>query len=160
MKGSDVRDALFARLFGLTSIIQSGALFASSSSLQTFDKVIDNLLELGQAKGWLRESAWWGILGAAEGVLSSQTSWKDEAMDHLADKVYADKAWSQEKIALTLVLEEQRPVSTSRVDERSILIAEFALENAASAHIQAHPALAPSELARCRSVVEGESISP
>lgn len=111
MRGPDVRDALFARLFGITSIIQSGSLFASSSSLETFDRVIDNLLELGLAKGWLRESAWWGILCATEGVSKSDVEWKDHAVDIVVEKVYADKAWSQEKIALTLVLEARRPVN-------------------------------------------------
>ena len=111
MRGPDIRDALFARLFGITSIIQSGSLFAPTSSLETFSRVIDNLLELGQAKGWLRESAWWGVLCATEGVSKSSVDWADKAVDTVVDKVYADKAWSQEKIALTLVLEARRPVS-------------------------------------------------
>jgi DNA polymerase phi len=114
MRGPDVRDALFARLFGITSIIQSGSLFAPTSSLETFDRVIDNLLELGQAKGWLRESAWWGILGATEGVSQGNVEWAAKAVDSVVEKVYADKAWSQEKIALTLVLEARRPVSPLR----------------------------------------------
>jgi len=111
MKGPEARDALFAQLFGINAIIQSKCLFAANSSLDTFQKVIGQLVHLGTTKGWMRESAWWAILGATEGVLNSNVSWKNKAVDGLVKQIYEEKSWSQEKVALTLLLERQKPVS-------------------------------------------------
>ncbi|ORY24385.1 DNA polymerase phi-domain-containing protein [Naematelia encephala] len=109
MKGSDERDMLFARLFGLTAIIQSGALFSASARPVDFDNVVDHLLMLGQYKAWLRESAWWAVVGVTERLLDSQVAWKDEAIERLLETVFADKVWSQEKVGLALALERRRP---------------------------------------------------
>lgn len=102
---------MFARLFGISSIIQSGSLFAPSCSAATFELAIDELIQLGQAKAWLRESAWWGIHGAVGGLLDSSAPWKSEAIEAVVEKIYGDKAWNQEKVALTLLLEQKQPVS-------------------------------------------------
>ena len=114
-KGPEARDALFAQLFGINAIIQSKCLFAANSSLDTFQKVIGQLVHLGTTKGWMRESAWWAILGATEGVLNSNVSWKNKAVDGLVKQIYDEKSWSQEKVALTLLLERQKPVSRYRL---------------------------------------------
>ena len=111
MRGAEERDALFARLFGLTAISQSGSLFSPSSSLSTFGEMVDQLLELSQAKGWLRESAWWTLLGAVNGLLTSNVTWKEDGVTVLVDRVFGDKSWNQEKVALALTLERSRPVS-------------------------------------------------
>ena len=110
VKGPEARDALFAQLFGINAIIQSKCLFAANSSLDTFQKIISRLVQLGTMKGWMRESAWWAILGATEGLLNSKVSWKSKAVDGLLEQIYDEKTWSQEKVALTLLLERQMPV--------------------------------------------------
>lgn len=106
MKGSDSRDALFARLFGINALVQSNALFTRSTPLSTFQQIIEELTTLGQAKGWLRESAWWGIQSITEKLLKSDVAWKSQAVEALVERVYGDKSWSQEKVALTLLLEQ------------------------------------------------------
>jgi len=112
MKGTDERDAMFARLFGLTAIIQSGALFASGAgSANDFRDVMAQIVAVGQAKGWLRESAWWTLLEATERLLASKVEWKGEAVDDLVAKVFGEQGWTQEKVALALILERGRPVS-------------------------------------------------
>jgi DNA polymerase phi len=108
LKGADARDLLFARLFGLTALINSGKLF--TSGMTEYTSVIEQLLEIGDVKGWLRESAWWGIIGAVRGLLASEVEWKEEGFKLVMERCF-DGVWGPEKVALVLVLERQRPVS-------------------------------------------------
>ncbi|KAG9226432.1 hypothetical protein CCMSSC00406_0003311 [Pleurotus cornucopiae] len=120
--GQEERDSLFARLFGLTSVIQSRllvntkALSASASSttaisdIGTFNEVISQLLILGEKKSWLRESAWWSISLAVDVLEASDVPWKKEAVKSTIDKLLAEQQhWSPEKIALALKLQTQYP---------------------------------------------------
>jgi DNA polymerase phi len=107
MKGSEERDALFARLFGINAIVESNALWRSS--LTDFEEVVDALVVLGDKKNWLRESAWWGILQAAQGLVKSEVEWREEAVQKLTSLL--KQGWTQEKLALALLLEKAQPVS-------------------------------------------------
>lgn len=106
MKGSEERDGLFARLFGLTAVVQSGALWRGE--LSDFEQLLDALVVLGDKKNWLRESAWWGIVQAAERLVGSQVAWQEEAVQMLTELL--KKGWTQEKLALALLLEKAQPV--------------------------------------------------
>ncbi|WVW80105.1 hypothetical protein I302_102078 [Kwoniella bestiolae CBS 10118] len=110
MKGSDERDMMFARLFGLTSIIQSNSLYSSSATIKDFEKVVDELVKLGEAKAWMRESAWWTLVGAVQGLLDSEVEWKDQALRNTVEKVLSGKSWNQEKVALVLLLENVKDI--------------------------------------------------
>ncbi|WWC87837.1 uncharacterized protein L201_002731 [Kwoniella dendrophila CBS 6074] len=111
MKGSDERDMMFARLFGLNSIIQSKSLFnLKTSTLIDFENVINELITLGESKAWMRESAWWTLIGSIQGLLESNLEWKDEALKQTINKVFVNsdnKSWNQEKVALVLLLENK-----------------------------------------------------
>lgn len=107
---------LFARLFGLTAIIQSNILFASSSRPSDFSHVVDELLDLSQAKGWLRESAWWALVGLVEKLLDSKVEWIDEAVQAVVERVYDNEGWSSEKVGMTVMLERRRPVSVVKLE--------------------------------------------
>ncbi|KAF7295052.1 hypothetical protein MIND_01043400 [Mycena indigotica] len=123
MTGQEERDLLFARLFGITSIIQSGLLVrttplrfspssdTSASSLSSFQEAISTLLGLGDKKSWLRESAWWTIGLAIDSLNVAKVSWKDEAFDFLVDALFGENntVWSPEKIAMTLKLQAILP---------------------------------------------------
>ncbi|WVQ94762.1 hypothetical protein IAU59_001843 [Kwoniella sp. CBS 9459] len=106
MKGSDERDMMFARLFGLTSIVQSKSLFGPSATQADFQQVVHELTTLGQAKAWIRESAWWTLIGAVQGLLESDVEWKDAALEEVVNEVLGEKGWTQEKVALVLLLED------------------------------------------------------
>ena len=123
MKGADARDALFARLFGLTALVQSKSLVASNSSPPTIQRVIHQLTMLGKTKGWLRESAWWTLCEAVRVLLDEERSHEyDEVVKAaLEEHVYGDKNWSQEKVALTLILEDQGLVRGNSQDQRASL---------------------------------------
>ncbi|EKM55908.1 uncharacterized protein PHACADRAFT_256841 [Phanerochaete carnosa HHB-10118-sp] len=122
MTGQEERDVLFARLFGLTAVIQSGLLVrntpvptsASSqpaaSDLANFQEVLSQLLSLGEKKSWIRESAWWTIGLAIDALGQSGVPWKHDAFDATIKTTFAEnKAWSPEKIALALKLQKCCP---------------------------------------------------
>ncbi|KAI0747681.1 DNA polymerase phi-domain-containing protein [Daedaleopsis nitida] len=119
MTGQEERDVLFARLFGLTSVIQSGLLLRDStlpssstaaSDLSSYKELLVQLIVLGEQKSWLRESAWWSICLAVDALKASQVSWKDDALDATIAAVYSEsKSWTPEKVALTLNLQSSYP---------------------------------------------------
>ena len=119
MTGQEERDILFARLFGLTSVIQSGLLLrdatlpsssTTAADLSSFKEVLTQLLALGEKKSWLRESAWWSIGLAVDALVRSDVSWKDEAVDATITAVYSEsKVWTPEKVALTLKMQSAFP---------------------------------------------------
>ncbi|KAI0637371.1 DNA polymerase phi-domain-containing protein [Trametes polyzona] len=119
MTGQEERDVYFARLFGLTAVIQSGLLLRDStlpssstvaSDLDSYKEVLAHLIALGEKKSWLRESVWWSIDLAADALTASEVSWKDEAVDATISAIYSElKAWTPEKVALTLKLQAAYP---------------------------------------------------
>ncbi|KAG8764681.1 DNA-directed DNA polymerase [Ceratobasidium sp. 428] len=127
MKGQEIRDTLFARLFGLTAVIQSGLLFRNSrlstslaspnelgppaSSLAAYQTAISELIKIGDEKSWLRESAWWAVVLAVQLLYSTQpeVEWKKKAIEWTLETVYAGAhaaEWTPDKIALTICLQE------------------------------------------------------
>ncbi|KAF8652685.1 hypothetical protein AX16_004190 [Volvariella volvacea WC 439] len=122
MTGQEERDILFARLFGLTAVVQSGLLVRKGtlttsastssevSSLEILKEVIGQLVGLGEKKSWLRESAWWSISLTVDVLKGSEVAWKGEAVDAMLQSLFADhKAWSPEKVALALKLQTLYP---------------------------------------------------
>ena len=125
MTGQEERDVLFARLFGIAAVVQSGLLVRQKplpiaslssntpvSSLETYKSVLTYLLEIGEAKSWLRESAWWAIGLAIDAVQTSSVSWKVKAFKSTIDIVYSkdeDSFWTPNKVALTLKLQPLTP---------------------------------------------------
>ncbi|KAG8217899.1 DNA polymerase phi-domain-containing protein [Butyriboletus roseoflavus] len=126
MSGQEERDVLFARLFGITAVVRSGLLVrqkplpstsssssnAPVSSLETYKSVLAYLLEIGEAKSWLREGAWWTIGLAIDAVQSCAVPWRVEALDATIDTVYAKDEgsfWTPDKVAITLKLQPLTP---------------------------------------------------
>ncbi|KAJ6546537.1 DNA polymerase phi-domain-containing protein [Mycena vulgaris] len=122
MTGQEERDVIFARLFGLTAIIQSGLIVrtkplpfsasseTSASSVVSFQEAVSNLLALGEKKSWLRESAWWTLGLAIDALTASEVSWKENAFDVTVDCIFGENsAWSPEKVAITLKLQNIHP---------------------------------------------------
>jgi DNA polymerase phi len=95
-------------------MVNSGALYTTTSNIEDFRVVTGELVGLGRKKGWLKESAWYTLISAVEGLLASEASWAEEGLSEVIEKAYgreAEGGWSSEKIALTLLLENKRPVS-------------------------------------------------
>lgn len=134
MTGQEERDVLFARLFGLMSVIQSGLivrttpLAASASSSTTastsesYHEIITQLVELGDKKSWLRESAWFAISLALDALHESSVAWKDEAFERALVLIFRTNTyWSTEKVALALKLKDYQP----EADWKSLLAPVF-----------------------------------
>ncbi|KAF8557343.1 hypothetical protein OG21DRAFT_1494920 [Imleria badia] len=121
MNGQEERDVLFARLFGIAAVVRAGLLVrqtpstssnAPVSSLETYQSVLTYLLEIGEAKSWLMESAWWTIGLAIDAVQASSVPWRVEALDATIKVVYSkdgDSFWTQDKVAITLKLQPLTP---------------------------------------------------
>ncbi|THH32974.1 hypothetical protein EUX98_g1203 [Antrodiella citrinella] len=121
--GQEERDVLFARLFGLTSVIQSGLITrqtplpssasssATPSDAATFAAIVDHLLALADSKSWLREGAWWGLALAVDGLgAAANLPWQEEALATIIETLYVtNKQWIPEKIALTVKLQKLSP---------------------------------------------------
>lgn len=118
MTGQEERDVLFARLFGLMSVIQSGlvvrqgSLHASASSsaeissLEGYNNVISQLIALGEKKSWLRESAWFAILLAIDVLREAKVDWKVDAVEATIRQIFVEyKIWSPERIAVALKMQ-------------------------------------------------------
>jgi len=102
----------FARLFGLTSIIQSGLLFrhdppayssSPASSLEDFQKVLEELIVLGEKKSWFTESCWWSIRLALDALFVSSAPWKAQASDWALNALFPSECeWTPERAGIWL----------------------------------------------------------
>lgn len=126
-KGTEQRDALFARLFGLMAVIDSGLLLRPTASLEDFKLTLGELWGLGEKKAWIREPAWWAAIRGVRALLNAeQMSWKEQAIQAVVDRVYGKAGagampWTQEQVALTLLLQSHRP----DLDWKSLLSPAF-----------------------------------
>jgi hypothetical protein len=116
MSGQEERDALFARLFGLTSVLQSGLLLRSSSSsssdvpadLSSFEEWLMDILAVGMKKSWLRESAGWTLLSAVSALAEATVPWREDAKTLLVRQIFIeDKVWTPEKVAILLKCQDE-----------------------------------------------------
>lgn len=124
VRGQEERDFLFARLFGVQALVQSGVLFASRSRLEDFQRATEVILAVSEKKGWLRESSWWVLVQAVEKIGEQEVpSWKSEALEWLAERICSTKReWTPEKLGLVLKLREQLPVSTPTSFSMDVLL--------------------------------------
>ncbi|KAG8825804.1 DNA-directed DNA polymerase [Serendipita sp. 401] len=112
MSGQEERDMMFARLFGLSSIAQSGLLTRETppphisnpaSTLQDYQRIITQLVILGDHKMWFRESCWWSISQVISVIIASNASFKSEALQWTVNELLIqDTSWTPEKIAIWL----------------------------------------------------------
>lgn len=112
MNGQEQRDMYFARLFGLTSIIQSGLLFRQeppaysstpASSFEDFQKVLQELTALGEKKSWFTESCWWSIGLALDALFASSAPWRGQASDWALNALLPSGCeWTPERAGIWL----------------------------------------------------------
>lgn len=125
--GQEERDLLFARLFGLASIVHSGLLVrtrpplpqsaSAPSTPESCEAVLKALQTLACAKSWLAEAAYWEV-GSALDLLSvasdEDVPWREEVVRALLEQEFGESSsteegakksevvWTPEKIALAL----------------------------------------------------------
>jgi DNA polymerase phi len=112
MSGQEERDMMFARLFGLTSVSQSGLIVREttsthssnvSSTLQDYQRLIMELMSLGERKAWFRESCWWGVILAITTISQSTVTWAKQAIEWTFSEIFVRQTdWTPEKVAVWL----------------------------------------------------------
>ena len=155
-RGQETRDLLFARLFGLTSVVQSGLLYRPTATIDDFKTVVHELINVGKAKAWLRESCWWAVIKAIEGLEAGQVEWRQQAGEWTAELVFADQEgkmdWTPEKVALGLKMQEIYTVSgidlalrmpLADLTSLALAVPDPALEDAPPPSVQARLAPPP-----------------
>jgi DNA polymerase phi len=116
MKGQEERDMLFSRLFGITSLTQSGILFRSTPlatsstppcTLKDFQDAMAMLLALPAKKSFLREPSYWTFILSLRALDSSDVEWKGEAWRWVTGIIFTeDKSWSPEKVGIALTMQD------------------------------------------------------
>ena len=116
MKGQEERDMLFARLFGITSLTQSGILFRSSPlatsstppcTLKDFQDAMAMLMALPTKKSFLKEPSYWTFILSLRALDSSKVEWKDQAWGWVTETVFnTERSWSPEKVSIALTMQD------------------------------------------------------
>ncbi|KAI3626217.1 hypothetical protein CBS9595_001578 [Malassezia furfur] len=108
MSGQEMRDAQFARLFGIYALVRSGLLYhAASSSLMTFQRTFELLLTIASYKSWLSESCGYVLLESLVPLAHDQVhrpAWAHEALEWVAQRVGTAKHLSPPLLALLATL--------------------------------------------------------
>ncbi|KAH9052566.1 DNA polymerase phi-domain-containing protein, partial [Lactarius vividus] len=125
--GQEERDLLFARLFGLASIVHSGLFIrthpplpqypSAPSTPESCEAVLKALCTLSHAKSWLAEAAYWAV-GSALDLLAAtrdeDVPWREKVVRALLEEEFGETSsvegraakskvvWTPEKIALAL----------------------------------------------------------
>ncbi|KAG8828577.1 DNA-directed DNA polymerase [Serendipita sp. 399] len=112
MSGQEERDMMFSRLFGLSAIAHSGLLMRETplphvntraSTLQDYQRVLNQIVHLGNRKTWFRESCWWSLSQIISLLLSSSISFKSEALNWTLNELFIqESSWTPEKVAIWL----------------------------------------------------------
>ncbi|KAH9180268.1 hypothetical protein EDB89DRAFT_1918230 [Lactarius sanguifluus] len=125
--GQEERDLLFARLFGLASIVQSGLLIrthpphsqspSAPSTPESCEAVLKALRTLAHAKSWLAEPAYWAVENALDLLAATRDAdvpWREKVVHALLEEEFGETSpveeraaksevvWTPEKIALAL----------------------------------------------------------
>ncbi|KAH9048219.1 DNA polymerase phi-domain-containing protein [Lactarius hengduanensis] len=125
--GQEERDLLFARLFGLASIVHSGLLIrthpplpqspSAPSTPESCEAVLKALRTLAHAKSWLAEPAYWAVGSALDLLAATRDAdvpWREKVVRALLEEEFGETSpveeraaksevvWTPEKIALAL----------------------------------------------------------
>ncbi|WFD02766.1 DNA-directed DNA polymerase [Malassezia obtusa] len=112
MNGQEVRDAQFARLFGIYALVRSGLLYRAPSTLATFQRAFDVLLTIAAYKTWLSESCGHVLVQMLEPLAHNNTQrpdWAHDALTWVAQRVCAAKHLSPPSLALVATLARIEP---------------------------------------------------
>jgi DNA polymerase phi len=112
LNGQEERDMMFSRLFGLTSISQSGLITreapllhtsSAASTLQDYQRIITELITLGEFKSWFREGCWWSIMQVISQMSTATAGFKSQAMEWTFNQLFIQMTeWTPEKVGVWL----------------------------------------------------------
>jgi DNA polymerase phi len=102
MTGEESRDMMFGRIFGLRSIISSGILNRSSTTVEDFEQIYDDLYEIAQTKTYLSEVCHHVAISTLP--IISNLECKTEAMEALVSKFLNDGVNTPDQLHLVLAI--------------------------------------------------------
>ncbi|EOR01392.1 DNA polymerase V [Wallemia ichthyophaga EXF-994] len=108
VKGSEERDLIFGRLFGIQAIIESGLISRSTTTPDDFKETIRNVTDLGKNKVWLKEATGWTTLNGLKEVTEKNVSWLNQAITNSLDILFTGdekEIWGPEKVGILLWLQ-------------------------------------------------------
>lgn len=116
VKGSEERDLIFGRLFGIQAIIESGLISRSTTTPDDFKETIRNVTDLGKNKVWLKEATGWTTLNGLKEVTEKNVSWLNQAITNSLEILFTGdekEIWGPEKVGILLWLQSTHSVSLS-----------------------------------------------
>ncbi|TIA92729.1 hypothetical protein E3P99_00514 [Wallemia hederae] len=108
VKGSEERDLIFGRLFGLQAIVESGLVSRPTTTLEDFEEIMRNVTDLGRSKVWLKEATGWTTLNALKEVTDKKVAWLEEGVKKTIEILFTGDekdVWGPEKVGILLWLQ-------------------------------------------------------
>lgn len=100
------KDFMFAKLFGIMSLVQSELLVQPSATIAEFKRSMRILIALSSDKPWMAESCAWVMVTAIAQLQRKETkvSWAQAAQSWMTSLISSTKELSPEKLAVLLQL--------------------------------------------------------
>ncbi|SPO19935.1 related to DNA polymerase V [Ustilago trichophora] len=100
------KDFMFAKLFGIMSLVQSDLLIQPSATIAEFKRSMRILIALSSDKPWMAESCAWVMVSAIAQLQRQdvQISWAQAAQSWMTKQISSTKELSPEKLAVMLQL--------------------------------------------------------
>ncbi|KAJ1030383.1 hypothetical protein NDA16_001292 [Ustilago loliicola] len=100
------KDFMFAKLFGIMSLVQSNLLVQQTASVADFKRSMQILIALSSDKPWMAESCAWVMVNAVAQLERDDVklAWTKEAQTWMTQQISSTKELSPEKLAIMLQL--------------------------------------------------------
>ncbi|GAC95632.1 hypothetical protein PHSY_003208 [Pseudozyma hubeiensis SY62] len=100
------KDFMFAKLFGIMSLVQSDLLVQPTATLHDFKRSMRILIALSSDKPWMAESCAWVMVNAVAQIQRPDVKigWSQAAQSWMTEQISSTKELSPEKLAVLLQL--------------------------------------------------------
>lgn len=100
------KDFMFAKLFGIMSLVQSDLLVQPTAALHDFKRSMRILIALSSDRPWMAESCAWVMVNAVAQIQRSDVKieWSQAAQSWMTEQISSPKELSPEKLAVLLQL--------------------------------------------------------
>ncbi|EST09894.1 DNA polymerase V [Kalmanozyma brasiliensis GHG001] len=100
------KDFMFAKLFGIMSLVQSELLVQPSATISDFKRSMSILIALSSDKPWMAESCAWVMVQAVAQLQRAdvEIEWSQAAQSWMTEQISSTKELSPEKLAVMLQL--------------------------------------------------------
>ncbi|KAG0178693.1 DNA-directed DNA polymerase [Apophysomyces sp. BC1034] len=107
MSGEEQRDMLFGRLFGLMSIVASGMMTRSSTTIEDANRILESLANMVETKSYLSEVCHHVVINMLPYLKTAE--YKDTAVERILELFLKDTASTVDQLNLVLSIQQQLP---------------------------------------------------